>query len=129
LTPAAFLWGEGAVAPALTQLLAGLQDTIKGSGDLVPTLERSSVPRDLPLALTQVRPPFRHELGVLPVPLSLELVAVFSEPGFAPGRGAASRWDAGFAVTARPALAPVDEFPAAGCAVRAHQPTRARFDF
>lgn len=49
------------------------------SSDLLPTLERPSVSRDLLAVSPHARPPLGHPLGVLPAPLSLKLVVVFSE--------------------------------------------------
>jgi len=91
---------------------------------LPTTLERLTVSRDLFLALAQIRPPLGHPIGMLPTPLGLELVAMLFQPGLMPGAAATTRGNAGLAVLPRPASALVEELLSAGCAVRAHQPTK-----
>src|SRR6266487_3495296 len=61
-----------AAAPALEHFCHCAETSSSGpSSDLLPTLERLSVPSDLLLAPAQVRPPFRHELGVPTLALGL----------------------------------------------------------
>jgi hypothetical protein len=60
--------------------------------------ELPAVRRDRLLMLRHARPPLGHPLGVLPASLGLELVAVFSEPGFGPGAPATARRNARLAV-------------------------------
>ena len=116
--------------PRLRTFLQLRRDKIKGpSSDLLPTLECPSVSRDLLAVSPHARSPLGHPFGVLPAPLGLELVVVFSEPGFSPDRGAASLRNAGLAVPTRPASASIGDRFAAGCAVRAHQPIKGSIDF
>jgi hypothetical protein len=117
-------------APALEHFCHCAETRSSGpSSDLLPTLERPSVSRDLLAVSPHARSPLGHPLGVLPAPLGLELVVVFSEPSLVPGGAAASRRNADLAVPPRPAPASIGDRFAAGCAVRAHQPTRGPVGF
>jgi hypothetical protein len=82
-------------APALEHFCHCAETRSSGpSSDLLPTLERPSVSRDLLTVSPHARSPLGHPLGVLPAPLGLELVAVLFQPGFMPATAAASRWNA-----------------------------------
>src|SRR5256885_2701151 len=99
------------------------------SEGLLPTLERPSISSDLLAVLTHRRSPFGHSLRVFRLALGLELVAVLSEPGFAPGAAPASRRNAGLAVFPRPAPAFVAIFlPQAGH-LAVIRPGGPKFDF
>jgi hypothetical protein len=111
-----------AAAPALEHFALRQTRSNGPSSDLLPTLERPSVSRDLLAVSPHARSPLGHPLGVLPAPLGLELLVVFSEPSLVPGGPAASRRNADLAALPRPAPASVDERFAAGCAGRAQQP-------